>query len=154
MSQWYYVVTSDIAKLPDCIKYFDDEYNEAVKELTFKGNTLERHGANLPGIVEHRFGQLQEIEAILEHLNILLRKTKSEVFKKYLDHYNKALTSRDAEKYSESDPAYVDMLMLVNEFALMRNKFLGITKGLDQKSWMVGHITRLRVAGLDDAQIH
>jgi hypothetical protein len=39
--------------------------------------------ASLPGITEHRFNQLQEIEAILEHLNIELRRERSKVFRKY-----------------------------------------------------------------------
>lgn len=153
MSKWYYKVSADLTQIPSCIQHFEDEYTDAVKELTFKGNTLERHGAKLPGIVEYRFNQLQEIESILEHLNIKLRQTRSLKFKKFLENYNRALSSRDAEKYVDGEQDVVDMLMLVNEFALLRNKYLGITKGLDQKSWMVGHITRLRVAGLDDAQI-
>ena len=115
--------------------------------------TIERNSAELPGVVEFRFNQLQEIEAILEFLNIRLRKLRSEKFKKYLEAYNKTLSSRDAEKYIDGEQEVVDMALLINEFALVRNKFLGIIKGLDQKSWQLGHITRLRVAGLDDARI-
>lgn len=153
MSLWYNKVSQDLTEIPNCITYFENEYADARAELTFRGNTLERHGAKLPGIVEYRFNQLQEIDAILEHLNIKMRQIRSQKFKGFLETYNKTLSSRDAEKYVDGTQEVVDMAMLINEFALVRNKFLGITKGLDQKSWMVGHITRLRVAGLDDAQI-
>jgi uncharacterized protein YfdQ (DUF2303 family) len=118
-----------------------------------KDKTIEKHGSELPGHVEYRFTQLQELEAILEFLQIELRKKRSHCFKKYLETYNRQLSSRDAEKYIDGEQDVVDLTMIVNEFALLRNKFLGIMKGLDQKSWMVGHITRLRVAGLDDARI-
>lgn len=154
MSDWYYRVSSDMTKLPDCISYFEKEYADARSELKFSGKTIERHGAELPGLVEYRFTQLQEIDAILEYLNIRLRKLRAEKFKKYLENYQRQLSSRDAEKYIDGESDVVDMAMLVNEFALIRNKFLGITKGLDTKNWMVGHITRLRIAGLDDAQIN
>ncbi len=80
----------------------------------------------------------------------MIRTTK---FKKFLESYNKTLSSRDAEKYVDGEVDVVDMTLLVNEFALLRNKFLGIIKGLDQKGWMLGHITKLRCAGLDDAQV-
>jgi hypothetical protein len=153
MSKWYYIVTADLSKIPDCIDFFENEYEDARVELKFAGKTIERHGAELPGLVEYRFTQLQEIDAILEFLNIKLRKMRAEKFKKYLESYNRQLSSRDAEKYIDGEVDVVDMTMLVNEFALIRNKFLGITKGLDTKNWMVGHITKLRVAGLDDAQI-
>lgn len=154
MSEWYYKVSADISKIPDCIEFFENEYADARTELKFGGKTIERHGAELPGLVEYRFTQLQEIDAILEFLNIKLRKLRAEKFKKYLESYNRQLSSRDAEKYIDGEADVVDMTMLVNEFALIRNKFLGITKGLDTKNWMVGHITKLRVAGLDDAQIN
>ena len=47
----------------------------------------------------------------------------------------------------------VDSTLLVNEVALLRNKFLGISKGFEAKNFMTGHIIKLRVAGLDDASI-
>jgi hypothetical protein len=36
---------------------------------------------------------------------------------------------------------------------LLRNKWLGIMKGLDSKQWMAGHIVRLRAAGMEDIQV-
>jgi hypothetical protein len=153
MSIWYRKVCKDLSNLPDCIDYYEAEYANAQKTLSLKGMSIERHGSELPGIVEHRFGQLQEIEAILEYLNIELRKKKTAVFRKYLEHYNKALSSRDADKFAEGDVDVVDMALIVNEFALVRNKFLGILKGIDSKGWMIGHIVKLRAAGLDDVSI-
>ena len=154
MSSWYYKVSNDLGQIPDCIVYFEKEYDDARKELSLKGERLELHLAKLPGVVEYRFAQLQEIEAILEYLNIKLRKIRTTNFKKFLEHYNRTLSSRDAEKYIDGESDVIDMTMLVNEFSLLRNKFISISKGLDQKSYMSGHITRLRCAGLDDAQLY
>lgn len=154
MSNWYRKVTNDMTQIVDCITYFEGEIEDAKRDIALKGGkTIERHAAELPGVVEHRYGQLQEVEAILEHLNISLRKKRAQVFKKFLEGYNKVLSSRDADKYVDGDDDVVDLTMLVNEFALLRNKFLSIHKGLDSKNWMLGHITRLRCAGLEDAQI-
>ena len=47
----------------------------------------------------------------------------------------------------------VDYEKIINEFALLRNKWLGITKALDQKQWQITNITKLRVAGMEDATI-
>ena len=44
----------------------------------------------IPGVVEHRFNQLQEIEALLEHLNIELRRTRARHYKKFLEAYPKS----------------------------------------------------------------
>jgi hypothetical protein len=104
----------------------------------------------MPGIVEYRFNQLQEVEAILEWLNIQLRKKRSEMFRKYTENYNRALTSRDAERYVDGDPEVVEWQLLINEFAMVRNKYLGLMKAIDAKQYQINNITKLRVAGMED----
>ena len=138
--------------MPDCIVWYEDQLENAKMECGLKGN-LEKNASALPGIVEKRFGQLQEIEAILEYLNIELRRTRTKFFKKYLENYQRALSSRDVERYVDGEADVVDMEKIINEFALLRNKWLGILKGLDQKQWQITNITKLRVAGMEDASI-
>jgi hypothetical protein len=153
MSSWYYKVTGDLSLIPDFIDHFEKELEQARLELSLKGKSLEKHAAELPGLVEQRFAQLQEIEAVLEYLNIQLKKDRSIEFKKFLEAYNKALSSRDAEKYVDGVSSIVDSTVLVNEVALLRNKYLAISKAFEAKNFMTGHIIKLRVAGLDDASI-
>jgi hypothetical protein len=151
--KWYYKVTADLSNIPDFIDFYETELIQARFELSLKGKTLEKHAAELPGLVEQRFSQLQEIEAVLEFLNIQLRKDRSIEFKKFLEAYNKALSSRDAEKYVDGVASIVDTTVLINEVALLRNKFLAISKAMEAKNFMLGHIVKLRAAGLDDASI-
>ena len=146
---WLTKVSADISKLPDFIFYYENEIVDAKKDVKVYGN-LEKNIAALPGITEHRFYQLQEIEAVLNHLNIQLRKIRRKHFQKYLEAYNRALTSRDAEKYTDGEQEVIDYETLINEVALMRNKWLGIMKGLDAKQWQMGHIVRLRTSGMED----
>jgi hypothetical protein len=134
------------------VEHFTKEWELAKSEVKIMGN-LEKNMANLPGIVEHRFNQLQEIEAVLSYLNIQSRKVKSEVFRRILTTSDRALTSRDSEKFAEGDEDVVYMDEIINEVALVRNLFLGITKGLEAKNFMVGHITKLRCAGMEDATL-
>ena len=153
MSKWYYKVTGDLSLIPDFIDYYEGELITARQELSLKGKSLEKHAAELPGLVEQRFSQLQEIEAVLEYLNVQLHKDRSVEFKKFLEAYNKSLSSRDAEKYVDGVASIVDSTLLINEVALLRNKFLAISKGFEAKNFMTGHIVKLRAAGLDDASI-
>jgi hypothetical protein len=152
MANWYTLVTDDLSNLPDFIDYYETELAQARFEVSAKGS-VEKNLAGLPGITEHRFHQLQEIEAILGHLNTQLRKIRSQTFRKYLENYNRALTSRDAEKYVDGEQDVIDMETLINQVALLRNKYLGIMKGLESKNFMMGHIVRLRAAGMEDATV-
>ncbi len=149
---WYTKIAKDISHIPDAVQHFEDELMSAKSEIKLVGN-LEKSSAALPGVVEHRFGQLQEIEAILEYLNIELRRLKSSHFRKYLESYQRALSSRDCEKFVEGEADVVDFEKIINEFALLRNRWLGITKGLDQKQWQITNIVKLRIAGMEDASL-
>jgi len=149
---WYSKVSDDLSEIPNAITYFENELIEARKEVQLNG-VVEKSAAKMPGIIEYRFAQLQEIEAILRHLEIQLRKIRSKWFKKYLEHYQRSLSSRDVEKYVDGESEVITYEDLINEFALLRNKWLAIMKGLDQKQWQITNIVRLRVAGMEDASV-
>lgn len=152
MISWYSKVTADPSLIPDFILYYESELQDAKIECSLKGN-IEKNLAALPAITEIRFSQLQEIEAVLNYLNIQLRKIRRKHFQKYLENYNRALSSRDAEKYSDGESEVIDFEILINEVALIRNKYLGVIKAFEQKSFHLGHISKLRCSGFDDASI-
>lgn len=149
---WYSRVVADIGSIPDFIAHYESELQDAKREVGI-GGLVERNVKDLPGITEHRFNQLQEVEAVLNYLNIQLRKICRRHFQKYLEGYARALSSRDAEKYVDGEDEVIDYETIINEVALLRNRWLGIMKGLDSKSWMLGHITRLRTAGMEDVTL-
>ena len=70
---WYSEVSRNISKIPDAVAFFNTELADAKREVKLTGN-VERASSAMPGIVEHRFNQLQEIEAILNYLNIITTK--------------------------------------------------------------------------------
>ena len=146
---WYNRIVADLGEIPACINYFEQELVVARNDIKIRGR-VESALSNLPGETEHRFNQLQEIEAILEFLNIQLRKIRRKHFQKYLEAYQRALTSRDAEKYVDGEDEVIDFETIINEVALLRNKWLGVMKGIESKNFMLGHVVRLRTAGMED----
>lgn len=149
---WYSKVVANLGAIPDFIAHYETELESARAECRI-GGLVEKNITALPGITEHRFNQLQEIEAVLNYLNIQLRKIRRRHFQKYLEGYQRALTSRDAEKYVDGEDEVIDFETIINEVALLRNRWLGIMKGLDTKQWQMGHIVRLRTAGMEDITV-
>ena len=149
---WYNRVVSDLGTIPDFIAHYERELVSAKSDCRI-GGLVEKNLKELPGITEQRFYQLQEIEAVLNYLNIQLRKIRRKHFQKYLEAYARALTSRDAEKYVDGEDEVIDFETIINEVALLRNKWLGIMKGLETKQWQLGHITKLRTAGMEDITV-
>ena len=89
---WYTRITADLSVIPDFISHYEAELEQAKWDCRV-GGKVEKNISNLPGITEQRFNQLQEIEAVLNYLNIQLRKLRRKYFQKYLEGYNRALTS-------------------------------------------------------------
>lgn len=149
---WYNRIVSNLGVIADFIAHYEHELSQAKNECRISG-IVEKNIKELPGITEHRFNQLQEIEAVLHYLNIQLRKIRRKHFQKYLESYARALTSRDAEKYVDGEDEVIDFETIINEVALLRNRWLGIMKGLETKQWQMGHIVKLRTAGMEDISV-
>ena len=154
MNKWFTIIATneDVSRLDDAISYFEKEMLEAKKECEIKGN-LEQVAARLPGYFEYRYSQLQELEGILEYLNIELKKIRSSHFRQYKEHYNMDLTASVIEKYIDGEDDVVIWTKEVNRFALLRNQYAGILKSMDMKNFQIGHVTKLKSMGIEDAFI-
>jgi hypothetical protein len=149
---WYNRVVESMAELPSAIDHFNKELETAQGEAKIIGN-IEKNAQELSGIMSYRFGQLQEIEAILKFLNIKYDKMRSDHYRKYNERYNRELSDRSIEKYIDGEDDIVGMSTLINEVALVRNRFLALIKGLEQKSYNISNIIKLRVVGMEDAHL-
>src|SRR5580692_6972465 len=99
---WYNKVVENLGEIPNFISYYEKELDNAKKEIPIRGK-VEKNLSDLPGVTEQRFNQLQEIEAVLNYMNIQLRKIRRKHFQQYMEGYQRILSSRDAEKYSDGE---------------------------------------------------
>jgi hypothetical protein len=149
---WFVRVRHDMSVLPDMIDYYNLELEQAQTETRIAGS-LEKQNQDLPGQVSHRFNQLQDLESVLKYLNVKYDKMRSDHYRRYLERYNRELSDRSIEKYIDGEADIVDMLSVINEVALVRNRYLGVMKGFDVKSYSLGNIVRLRIAGMNDSEL-
>ena len=145
---WYNKIVDDMGSLPDAIDWFQKQLETSWVEAKIVGS-IEKAAQELSGIMAYRFGQLQEVEAILKHLNIRYDKMRSDHYRKYLERYQRELTDRSIEKYIDGEDDVVTMATLINEVALVRNKYLALIKGLEQKSYNISNIIKLRIVGME-----
>lgn len=154
--RWYHRVISapegDFTALAEALVWFETEHEKAQGELKLSGR-IEAAAARLPGNAEYYYGIAMEIEHILKWLEIQIERTVAKWRRHYLEHYNRQMNMRDAEKYAESEKEVFDLRLLTNHVALVRNKFHGITKGLEYMHFQIGNIVALRKVGIEDASI-
>jgi len=157
MSLWYSRVIrdpDDLAPIAAACDYFEEQYRDANQEVDIKqlrGIRVEEIEKRLPGIVGFRYGQLQELEAILGYIQIRETGLKGTRRRHYLEHYNRALTPTTAEKYVEADDEVLALAMVRNRVALTRNRFLGLSKQHEYLHYQLTNITKLLAAGVNDA---
>ena len=157
MSRWYRSISSAkdfYVPLGEAIEHFQDEYMKAKADLKPKRGTLMTDiSINLPGMVEYRYGQTQELEAILHFLEIQYDIRKGLAKRNFLENYNRTLTDRQADAMADIDPEVIILREFINETALVRNQFLGISKGLEYLHFQLGNLTKLKIAGFEDATL-
>lgn len=151
--QWHKIVTEDPSQLAEFMNHYEVEYLKARHEAKIEGS-LEQQLMMLPGIVDYRYGQLQEIEYVLKYFNIQLSKIRSQVFRNFTEKYNRALGSREAEKYCDHDTDVVNMETIVNEIAFIRNRWLGLLKAFEYKHFQLSNVVKLRIATMEDVYLN
>lgn len=154
MSRWYSKIMADpedFSTVADAFEWFEKEYADAQSELDVRGKRIEDVSKRLPGIVEYRYGQYVEVKAIVDYLETMEIKARGEARKRYVEHYNRALTERQVERYAEADDNVVAIRLIIAQMKMMRDKFEGLTKGYEHMLFQIGHITKLRIAHMEDS---
>ena len=94
-----------------------------------------------------------QLEAIMEFFDIKLKGIRSSLYQKLLNNSQRALTSNDIKQYIDGDKNIMDLQLIINDIALVRNKFISLTKGFETKNWQLSNLTNLQCAGLDAIEI-
>lgn len=159
MSKWYSKLTSDpddLSPIADAYDYYMQQYEDGqaeAKALMKRGARVEEASARLPGICGHRFAQLQEIEQIMHFLENREKRLIGIKRRLFREHYNRELTDSMVEKYADTDSEVLELAEIRNMFALVRNKFLALTKHHEYLHFQISNITKLRAQGIEDARL-
>lgn len=152
MTNYLKLIKENANNVPTVLSYFEEEYEKAREEVKIKGN-LQRCISELSSLYEMRFAQLQELEAIMEFFDIKLKGIRSSLYQKLMNNSQRALTSNDIKQYIDGDKNIIDLQLIINDIALVRNKFISLTKGFESKNWQLSNLTKLHCAGLDAIEI-
>lgn len=100
-----------------------------------------------------RYSQMQDLESILQLITMRADKAHTESKKFYKESYTRELTDKMANDYAAARSEVYNLRVLQNEVALIRNKYLGVTKGLEALHYQIRNLVELRKAGIEDALI-
>jgi len=129
------------------------EQKIAAAEPIFKieGRRLEEVMRTLPHYQSSYDQSLQEMKGLEEWILNIKEKRIGKLWKKYNEGYNKQLSTKDITMYIAAEKEIVELNQIIIEVVALKNNLESIVEALRQMGWMVGHITKLRVAEMQDA---
>lgn len=144
--------TSDLSPVVDAIDFFMLEYTDARDELNVKGRRINVVAASIAGVIEYRYAQLQELEMILKHMEMLVEREIVKQTKWFMENYPRAINEHTAKRYAEAHDDVFALVLIKHEVAVVRNNFLALFKGIEALHYQIRNIVDLRKAGIEDAE--
>lgn len=149
-----FILTLDDTKLAELIELlprYEQKIADAEPIFKLEGRRLEEIIRSLPHYQANYDQSLQEIKAVDAWLETIKEKVTAKLWRKYLEGYARALSTRDIQAYIAGEKEIVELNQIGIEVTLLKNKLEAIVEALKQMGWMMGHVTKLRVSEMQDA---
>lgn len=151
-----FLFTLDEDKLADQLPAIFENYENHVKaaEPLFEldGMRLELIARNL---AQHQVSYAQRA-AEMKHVVKWLENYKAKLEARFTKNYaqgQRALGAREATTFINGEKDIVELNQLIIEASLLYSQLDEIVEAFKQMGWMLGHVTKLRVAELQEATL-
>lgn len=139
-------------QLPDLFAKYESAVAKAEPLFEIKGSRLEVLARDLPKNQADYSVKAME----MKHLMKWLENHKAKIEAVHLKNYSRgqrALSATDQRIYLAGEKEVVELNQLIIEATLLYNQLEEIVESFKQMGWMIGNITKLRVAELGDIVI-
>jgi hypothetical protein len=139
-------------QLPEIFAKAEREILKAEPLFEIEGQRLELLMRNLPQHQGHYAQKAQEMKQLMKWLENYKAKLEFIHLKNY-SRGQRALSATDQRVFLGGEQNVIEVNQLIIEANLMYSKFDEITEAFKQLGWMLGNITKLRVAELHEVII-
>lgn len=139
-------------QLPKIFENYENHITSAEPLFALDGMRLELIARNLPQhqmFYAHRAHEMKQVIKWLENYRAKLEAR----FTKNYSQGQRALGAREATTFINGEKDIVELNQLIIEASLLYSQLDEIVEAFKQMGWMCGHITKLRVAELQDVTL-
>lgn len=151
-----FLFTLDETKLAEqLVPIFEDieaDIKRAEPLFDIEGQHLEVLMRSLPKHQAHYGQRLQEMKQLGKWLENYKAKIESQLLKNY-SRGPRALSASDTRTFIAGERDVIDVNQLIIEASLFQGQLDEIVESFKQMGWMLGNVTKLRVADLHDVII-
>jgi hypothetical protein len=130
---------------------YEKKIEAAAPIFKLEGRRLEEIARTLPHYQASYHQAFQEVKGLEEWLISLKEKRVGKLWRKYTEGYSRQLTHKDVQAYIGAEKEVVELNQILIEVVLLKNNLDSIVEAIKQMGWMVGHMTKLRIAEMQDA---
>jgi hypothetical protein len=128
---------------------FELKIAQAAPVFQLEGQRLEHVARTLPHHQAEYDQLLREAKALYAWLEVWQGKLEAKHLKNY-HRGSRAMTAKELGTFIAGEPDMVEHSEIMIDVALVRDKLDAIVEAIRQLGWMLSHITKLRVAELQD----
>lgn len=133
------------------IERYENQIKSAEPIFQLEGRRIEEIARTLPHYQSSYDQALNELKGLEEWLTNIKDKITAKLWKKYTEGYSRQLSTKDIQMYIGGEKEIVEINQILVEVTLLKNNMASIVEALKQMGWMLGHITKLRIAEMQDA---
>jgi hypothetical protein len=139
-----------IEQLIPILDAFDADVVKAEPLFKIEGERLEHIARSLPQHQAYYGQRAQEAKHLVKWLENHLAKIEARMIKNMNAHSSKAFGQRETTAIISGEREVVEQKQLVIEASLIHHRLDEIVEAFKQMGWMLGHITKLHVASIQD----
>jgi hypothetical protein len=144
-------LSENLEKVIEHIAKYETAIAEAEELFNMEGKKLEYLCRVLPANIVRYDEYHNELKSLEDYLKAKRDVIESKLWKKYVEGYSRALSTRDIQAYIQGDAEYVSYTELILEVVHVKTQIKSIVEAFGQMGWMLSHVTKLRVAEMQDA---
>lgn len=135
------------------IEEYDTALSDLATELKIEGKKLEFANRENPVLQNYYDQRRIELYTLTKYMESRVAKTRANLYKSYIETYNRDLSDRAIEKYIDGEKAYLDVFELYLEVEELYKKYQGVVDAFTSRGYALNNITKIRVASLEDVVV-
>lgn len=141
----------DLQAIIPLLPKYEEKIAAAEKIFKLDGRRLEEIMRTIPQHQAAYDEYLNELKGLQEWLDNIKEKRIAKFWRKYLEGYNRTLSTRDIQAYIAGEKEIVELNQIIIEVTLLKNNMSSIVEAVKQMGWMMGNVTKLRISDLQDS---
>jgi hypothetical protein len=140
----------NLAEIIPHIIRFEEKIESAAPIFETEGQKLEVIMRTLAKNRNEYAKTFREVEGLENWLTILKEKRIGKLWKTFNEQYSRQLSAKDIQMYINSEKEIYELNQIINEVAVIKQKYNELMEAFNILHWKTGNITSLRVAELQE----